>query len=118
MTQAAASGPRAVCWRCHRPQSVCYCRHVTRLETATRVLLLQHPRERDMPIGTARMASLCLANAELHVGMNWRASPAVARALADRERPAALLSPGAGAIDVMNSPPEAPLTLLVVDGTW
>lgn len=110
--------PRAVCARCRRPQSVCYCRHITPLQTATRVILLQHPRERDVPIGTAYMASLCLLNAELHVGVHWRGSAALARALSDPARPAALLYPGAGAVDVVQSPPSSPVTLVVVDGTW
>jgi len=92
--------PRAVCLRCRRPESVCYCRHITPLDTATRVVLLQHPRERDVAIGTARMASLCLPNSELHVGVRWQGSSALARALSDPSRPAALLYPGEGAIDV------------------
>jgi DTW domain-containing protein YfiP len=110
--------PRATCARCRRPESVCYCAHLTSLETATRIVLLQHPRERDVAIGTARMASLCLPNAELHVGVHWRDSAALARALSDPERPAALLYPGEGAIDVVLSPPSGPVTLIVVDGTW
>jgi len=116
--QAASRTPRPTCASCRRPESVCYCRHVTPIETATRVLLLQHPRERDVPIGTARMASLCLRNAELHVGLRWPGTEAVARALSDPERPAALLYPGPGAVDVMSHPPRGPVTLVVVDGTW
>jgi DTW domain-containing protein YfiP len=120
MTSAAAPAfePRAVCGRCRRPESVCYCRHLTSIDTATRIVLLQHPRERDVAIGTARMASLCLPNSELHVGVHWRGSNELARALSDPARPAALLYPGAGAIDVMRSKPRGPITLVVVDGTW
>lgn len=110
--------PRAVCDRCRRPQRVCYCRHLTTLETTTRVVLLQHPRERDVAIGTARMASLCLPNSELHVGVSWEGSPELDRALSDPARPAALLYPGEGSIDVGTHPPEGPITLVVVDGTW
>jgi DTW domain-containing protein YfiP len=109
---------RAVCWHCMRPKSVCYCRHLTSIETATRVVFLQHPRERDMPIGTARMASLCLPNSELHVGVEWQGSPALERAISDPTRPAALLYPGKEATDVVRSPPPGPITLVVVDGTW
>ncbi len=110
--------PRAVCMQCRRPESVCYCRHLTSIETKTRVVVLQHPRERNMAIGTARMANLCLPNSELHVGVHFRDSPALARALSDPSRPAALLYPGAGAIDVLRHPPQGPVTLVVVDGTW
>ena len=109
---------RAVCGRCLRPESVCYCRHLTSIDTATRVVLLQHPRERHVAIGTARMASLCLRNSELHIGVSWEGSPELDRALSDPARPAALLYPGEGAVDVEASPPAGPITLIVVDGTW
>jgi DTW domain-containing protein YfiP len=91
---------------------------VCRIETRSRVVLLQHPRERDMPLGTARMASLCLPNSELHVGNAWHRSPALLRALSDPERPPMLLFPSPDARDLDGDPPVAPITLIVVDGTW
>ncbi len=107
-----------MCYRCRRPISVCYCASLLRLDTTTRVVILQHPRERDMPIGTARMASLCLPQAELHVGVRWGASAPLARALSDPARPPILLYPGPGARDILRDPPAGPVTLVVVDGTW
>ncbi len=109
---------RSMCGRCRRPTSVCYCAALPRLDTTTRVVILQHPRERDMPIGTARMASLCLPHAELHVGIRWSESTALAAALADPARPPILLYPGPGARDILHDPPVGPVTLVVVDGTW
>jgi hypothetical protein len=64
------------------------------------------------------MAALCLPNAELHVGVRWGGSAALARALSDPARPAVLLYPGEGAVDVASHPPPGPVTLVVVDGTW
>ena len=107
-----------MCARCRRPATVCYCRALPRLDTATRVVILQHPRERDMPIGTARMASLCLPQAELHVGVRWSDHAALAAALRDPARPPILLYPGPGARDILREPPSGPVTLVVVDGTW
>jgi DTW domain-containing protein YfiP len=109
--------PRIVCPACRRPASVCYCQHVTKVPTRTRVVVLQHPRERDMPIGTARMATLCLPNAELHEGVRWD-DGALDRILEDGTRTPILLYPGEGATDVMREPPRGPITLVVVDGTW
>jgi DTW domain-containing protein YfiP len=117
-SDAALATPRSVCGRCRRPTSVCYCDALPRLETKTRVVILQHPRERDMPIGTARMASLCLPQAELHVGIRWTDSAPLARALQDPARPPILLYPGPGARDILREPPRGPVTLVVVDGTW
>lgn len=110
--------PRAVCPRCERPTRVCYCAHLTSIDTRTRVVLLQHPREEDMAIGTARMASLCLPNSEMHVGVDFETSPELERALSDPDRPAALLYPSDGAVDLFTDPPKGPITLVVVDGTW
>lgn len=110
--------PRRVCPNCRRPESACYCPYVCRVETLSRVILLQHPRERDMPLGTARMASLCLANSELHVGAVWHRSSALLRALSDPARPPVLLFPAPGARDLERDPPDGPITLIVVDGTW
>ena len=66
---------------------VCYCAALPRIETTTKIVILQHPRERDMPIGTARMASLCLPSAQLHVGVRWGEHPALSRALGDATHP-------------------------------
>jgi len=109
---------REVCERCRRPRTACYCAHIVPIETETKLVLLQHPRERYVAIGTAHMASLCLVRSELHVGIDWSASPALARALADPERPPILLYPGEGAVDIVKAPPRGPVTLVVVDGTW
>ena len=109
---------REVCQRCRRPARVCYCAHLQALETRTRVVIVQHPRERDMAIGTAHMASLCLPNSELHVGVHFEAQSALGRALTAPNQPAILLYPGEGAIDITRSPPKGPVTLVVVDGTW
>jgi DTW domain-containing protein YfiP len=109
---------RERCMRCRRPRVVCYCAALPRLETRTKVVILQHPRERDMPIGTARMASLCLPQSELHVGVSWDAHAPLARALANPAQPPILLYPGPGAKDILREPPSGPVTLVVVDGTW
>lgn len=109
---------RVRCVRCRKPAAMCYCALIPRLETTTRVVILQHTRERDMPIGTARMASLCLPQAELHVGVDWSERASLRRALGDPARPPILLYPGPGARDILREPPRGPVTLVVVDGTW
>jgi len=109
---------RPTCRRCHRPEAACYCAWITPLETTTRVVILQHPKERGMPIGTAHMAHLCLPNSVVHVGMQWDGSPALHEACNDAAKPPILLYPGEGARDILASPPPGPVTLIVVDGTW
>jgi DTW domain-containing protein YfiP len=110
--------PRRICQRCRRPEVVCYCAHVREIETRTRVVILQHPRERDVPINTARIAALCLPNSELHVGVRFGGTKALARAMGDSERPPILLYPTPDALDIETHPPDSPRTLIVLDGTW
>lgn len=118
MTDAELPAARALCPSCRRPPVVCYCQALPRLATRTRVVILQHPREREMPIGTARMASLCLPGSSLHVGVRWDGDARLAALLGDPARPPILLYPAAEARDILAEPPAGPVTLVVVDGTW
>ncbi len=97
---------------------VCYCAHVTPIETQTRVLVLQHPRERDVAINTARIAALCLPRCELVTAVHFDADPTVRAALNVPSHPAVLLYPGPRSKDLREEPPEGPVTLVVLDGTW
>lgn len=112
------STPRAVCSRCARPQATCYCAHVAVVPTRSRLLVLQHPREQDKAIGTARIAALGLPEAEIVVGIDFTDDARVHAALGDPARPPVLLYPGEGARDLASEPPRGPVTLVVIDGTW
>ena len=96
---------------------VCYCALIPGLPSQTRVLVLQHPRESRVGIGTARMAQLALPNSVLRVGIDFSADPVVTAALAGAA-PSYLLFPGAEARDVRELGLTQPITLVVVDGTW
>ncbi|WP_437784537.1 DTW domain-containing protein [Sorangium sp. So ce1097] len=104
---------RDVCFRCWRPRPVCYCALLPSLPTRTRVVLLQHPRERRVGIGTARMAHLALPNSELHEGVVFEDDARIAALAADPTT--AVLFPG-GDADPAAGPPVR--SLIVVDGTW
>ncbi len=111
----SAESSRPLCRRCHRPATACWCAGLTPIDTTTRVVFLQHPREAKVAIGTARIAHLGLARSELHEGIEFADHPRVAELVASPGT--ALLFPGEGAIapDALERPPE---TLLVIDGTW
>ncbi|MBK7951957.1 MAG: DTW domain-containing protein [Deltaproteobacteria bacterium] len=96
----------------------CYCAHVSPIPTRTRVVVLQHPRERHKAIGTARIAALCLPGLELAVGVEFEQDARVRRLLSDPQAPAVLLYPSADARDLRKDPPPGPVTLVVLDGTW
>ena len=114
---ASEATPRVVCGRCLRPAVVCVCALVPRLATRTRVLFLQHPRERRMPVGTARLAHLALPGSILRVGLDFAADEVIRAALATRPAPFVLF-PGASATDVHDLPRDPAATLIVLDGTW
>ena len=116
MTEPAA--PRVDCRRCRRPLIACYCGYVTPIETQTRVVVFQHPRERRKAIGTARIAALCLPAAKVLVGIDFEAHERARALLADTDAPAVLLYPAPDARDLAVDPPEGPVTLVVIDGTW
>jgi DTW domain-containing protein len=87
------------------------------------VIFLQHPRERDVAIGTARMAHLALAGSRLLEGLRFDEHPEVQPLLpvsapAAPARRVAVLFPGEGARPLDEWLKEAPDTLIVLDGTW
>lgn len=95
---------------------VCFCDRITILPTRTRILLLQHPRERNMGIGTARMAHLALPQSRLYVGLDFAEDPE-ARAAVDSSD-TYVLFPGPDALPVERLPRDRAITLVVLDGTW
>lgn len=105
-----------MCWRCGRPSSVCLCPHIREVETRTRVVILQHPRERSVPINTARLAEVGLTNAERLVGVEFDERE-LARALSGGAPPI-LLFPGPEARPLAEARRHGPVTLVVLDGTW
>ena len=108
---------RATCARCGRPLVVCYCAYIPNLTPRTRVLLLQHPRERHVAIGTARMAHLALAGSRFRRGVDFSQDPVVQAALAETPPPYVLF-PGPEAEDVDRLPRDRAVSLIILDGTW
>jgi len=87
------------------------------LPTRTRILLLQHPREQRVAIGTARMAQLALPNSRLRVGLDFSEDSEVADVV-ERSTASYVLFPGANATPIEDLPRDRDVTLVVLDGTW
>lgn len=123
------------CEKCGKPRAICVCDRVTPLETRTRVLVLQHPQEDDVDLGTAPLLRASLPKCTLRVGLSWAS---LAHALdEDGADPARWVVLYPGKLDA-SVPPEAreqPVLLLdkkgrvrdenatidglvVIDGTW
>jgi DTW domain-containing protein len=97
---------------------VCLCASLVEVSTRTRIVILQHPRESGVPIGTARLAELAFTNSERHVGVDFSGSARVNALIGASEATPILLYPGAKARDLSRDAPVGPVTLFVVDGTW
>ncbi len=96
---------------------MCICASVRRVSNRTPIVILQHPRERTHPVGTARLARLGLERVRIEVarggGRRGISVPI------DVPEGTSLLFPGAGArpLDSLSAG-ERPRALLVLDGTW
>lgn len=107
---------RPQCPRCLRPQTHCLCSLIPRLDSRTRILLLQHPSEVNHALNTARLAALGLTNAELIVGEVFEDLPALLNRPGYQAR---LLFPADDAQPLQAyRESEEPLLLVVPDGTW
>ncbi len=106
---------RSECYRCFRAASVCICDQVPLIANRTEVLVLQHHREVQHPIGTARIAKLGLKR--VHVEVARRHGNLQMAATVQPQ--AALLFPHPAARDLSELPlSEYPRQLIVLDGTW
>lgn len=79
--------PGAICPTCQKPDSLCVCADLKRIDNRVGLLILQHPQEQDKALGTARLAAAQLGNAVFRVGLSW---PSLAKALGpdeDTKRP-------------------------------
>ena len=75
------------CARCGKPLWACVCDRVHPLAAKTRVLILQHPKEDDVVLGTARIVTTALGSAKIVVGLSWASLEAVLEGeVVDRNR--------------------------------
>ena len=106
------SRPR--CERCQRPEPHCLCALIPALDSRTRVLILQHRSEAGHALNTARLAALGLRNAELRSGEVFDR-----QSLGPEAGRSYLLFPGEDAVALSSlAELDAPLRLIVPDGTW
>lgn len=103
---------RAYCYTCYKPAGLCVCNGPV-VRNRTRVVILQHPRERQHPLGTERLARLGLAACDVQIA--WGVTLPPDSVPSD----AALLFPSDEAEEINTLPPDArPTTLIAIDGTW
>ncbi|MEO0478242.1 MAG: tRNA-uridine aminocarboxypropyltransferase [Planctomycetota bacterium] len=107
------------CLRCFLVHEHCLCDEIPSLRNRTGLLVLQHPKERFHPIGTARIARLGLANCEVLVARDHTNESLTVDPGSTLVDGTALLFPDPAApyLDEL-APDERPQALCVLDGTW
>lgn len=115
------------CEVCGKPRNVCVCDRSAPQHTRLRVVVLQHPQEQDVTLGTARLLGTNLEKAKIVVGLSWRSLGA---ALGEEVDPArwAVIFPRKGEAQgkgtrVVNKSgvvvqPKKIEGIVVLDGTW
>ena len=111
-----AGAGRDVCYRCHKPQTQCVCEGLEPVRNRTRITLLQHPRERHHPLGTARLLRLALDNVDLQVCYDLMADARLQTQTL--EQASGILYPHPRATPLSGREAQIPRNLIVLDGTW
>jgi DTW domain-containing protein YfiP len=114
---------REECYTCFRAKKNCLCGSVKPFATKMRFVILMHTKEaKKQKTGTARLAKLCLKNAELLIGTDFTKDERVNSLLRDPSYSPFVLYPGPKAVNFKtlgkeNLSGKIPL-IFVVDGTW
>lgn len=66
------------CPRCGKPAGLCVCTAMTSIDNRVELLVLRHPQEQDLELGTATILCRQLRHATLSTGLSW---PNLTRAL-------------------------------------
>lgn len=118
---------RAVCRKCRKAESTCYCSRLRPFAAGPRFVVLIHPKEHRKRVGTGRLTHLAISNSELIEGVDFTQNERVNRILADPENWPLVLYPGQGALDITEGaaakleaavPHGRKLVVFVIDGTW
>ena len=76
--QDDAHADDGACPRCGKPAALCICAGIAPIDNRVAVLILQHPQEQDVALGTARLTALSFKHAMLRIGLSW---PSLAKLL-------------------------------------
>jgi DTW domain-containing protein YfiP len=123
---------RTMCYKCYRPQPLCWCGSITPMRTRTKFVILMHPYEfKRIKANTGRLTHLCLADSELHIGIEFDRHEAVQALIEDPKNLPVLLYPGRDALDLSTVHRSGPqlaalnaqlesrrLVVFLLDATW
>ncbi len=123
---------RTMCYKCYWPAPLCWCGSITPMPTRTKFVILMHPYEfKRIKANTGRLTHLCLADSELHIGIEFDGHEAVQALITDPQNYPVLLYPGRDSLDLSalqkNDPQlsalnsqlaQRRLVVFLLDATW
>ncbi|MDO8803133.1 MAG: tRNA-uridine aminocarboxypropyltransferase [Elusimicrobiota bacterium] len=115
---------REECYACYRAKKNCLCDSIKPFATRMRFVILMHTKEaKKQKTGTARLAKLCLTNAELLIGTDFTRNERVNSLLRDPSYSPFVLYPGPKAVNFKTpgydlATEGKTLLIFVIDGTW
>ncbi len=116
---------REMCYRCFWPKPLCWCGSITPMPSRTKFVFLMHPHElKRVKAGTGRLTHLCLADSEIHVGIEFDENEAVQAILNDPANYPVLLYPSREARDLSKGELQTAdfggrrLVVFLLDATW
>ena len=115
---------RQECYVCYRAKKNCLCDSIKPFATKMRFVILMHTKEaKKQKTGTARLAKLCLTNAELLIGTDFTRNERVNALIQDPAYNPFVLYPGPKAVNFKTPGHDLAaegktLLIFVLDGTW
>jgi DTW domain-containing protein YfiP len=134
--EASPSDPNAECPHCLKPQALCVCEGITRINNEVSLLILQHPQEQDRELGTAQLTALHFRDALLKIGLSWPSLTKILGRTTDPRRWAVLylgsvkakavlpdrdivvVNKNGNAVDHQDSALREIEGIILLDGTW
>jgi len=117
-----SNNPRAICYKCYRPQTSCMCEHITPIETNTRFVILMHPKEfRKTKNGTGHFTNLSLTNCEIFVGIDFSKHKEINEILHHPDNDCFVLYPSYNSINLNEKSigvKDKNRVLFLIDATW
>lgn len=119
-----------MCYRCYWPEPLCWCGSITPMPTRTKFVILMHPYEfKRIKANTGRLTHLCLADSEIHLGIEFDGHETVQALINDPKNYPVLLYPGKDALDLSTAQGEQLTTInqqlesrrlvvFLLDATW
>lgn len=112
---------REKCYKCYRPKSSCVCKHITKIDTNTKFIILMHLKEfRKTRNNTGFMTNCSLNNSEVIMGIDFTSNSRINEII--EEYNCFILYPDANAIKINKTAlpknKHKKNAVFIIDSTW